>query len=245
MEVLLTISANETRTSCLGAPGAFLRYESALGYGRLMAMLNVILLSVGGAAALNYAEKKKVITKTAKQIGWGGIAVVAAYKLIQDSKKSGSETKTGPAITFDPPPQSPSGGPQSRWKPGDRCDTGVEGVFGNYDDNGDCLIFWDQDYADTVLAHALEIYDEQGDPDFCNDLYEVLYPGTHKEVSTLNPQIDQLVREALSRTYNLPMANWVPEHVEAYWDTPYAMQVSYKMARWIILKELCQYEPVT
>ena len=38
--------------------------------------------------------------------------------------------------------------------------------------------------------------------------------------------------------------NWEPEHTVAFNKLPYAMQVSYKLARWVILRELCNYESV-
>lgn len=171
-----------------------------------------------------------------------GIVVVVATR---NKKPSTSEGSGGGSTKVSKlPPRGEGGTPSGGWEPGDPCNTGKAGVFGNYDEEGGCQVFWDDAHEDAVLGHAFNIYNEYGSPDFCDDIYEVLHEGTHQEVTILNPEIDAIVRESLARTYGLPASSWNPEHTGYFNKLPYVMQFSYKLARWVILRELCNFESV-
>lgn len=167
------------------------------------------------------------------------VATGAAIVLATRQKKSGTAKKTeDTAITKTSRPSRGKG------EPGEPCNTGEDGVFGNWDENGDCQVFWDDSYEDAVLGHAFNIYNESGSPDFCDDIYETIHEGTHQEMNILNPQIDEIVRESLARTYEYPASTWNPEHTGSFRKGTHAIQTSYKLARWAILRELCNFESV-
>lgn len=126
----------------------------------------------------------------------------------------------------------PSDDPQ----PGQPCPT-APGVFGVWDEQGECKVFWSPEIAGQVLAELEEVYAEMGSPGTLCDPDEYL-PGPDEWLP--NPVKQELLARALERYYGLPEGTF-----PAPPDAPYWFDVAWREAYDLVRVEMCGQQKIT
>lgn len=129
-------------------------------------------------------------------------------------------------------------------------------VYGVYNQEGECVIFWDEGAHAPVFRNiAQDTFEDMGSPaDLCSTPYyeqEIFFPGTFKEqvVGVLRPALEAFVIDCLVQLYpDAPSTQWPPRPPDL--DTgespsPLWVQIAWKRAAYLVLSQICDFEPVT
>ncbi len=109
-----------------------------------------------------------------------------------------------------PPPDDGGGGPA----PGAPCAGLPAGEYGGYDEQGNCVIFWDENTRDILVQAAGQIIGEKG-----YTMEQVCAPDEQDVEGNwvLNPKREEVTRQALGRIYEVTPNYWPPVEDSPYW----------------------------
>lgn len=132
--------------------------------------------------------------------------------------------------------------PVGDFTPGESCRTGLPDVFSAYNEDGDCIIFYDyaQD-AEKMREHVLQADEEAGHPDFCDDdIYITEHKGTFLEKTYLNPVIVWIAHTAITSMYGtVDPSAWPPLEEDSGGRSPYWIEITWQIAVNTVLEEIC------
>jgi hypothetical protein len=116
-------------------------------------------------------------------------------------------------LSWIPPDQAPPAG--GDFEPGAPCPSDVlqPGEYGGYDENGNCVVFWNSETRAAFAATAVEIQNEKG-----YSIEEMCQPGEFVPgQGTVAPLMEEVKKLALSRLYGVSATFWPPQDASPYW----------------------------
>ncbi len=155
-----------------------------------------------------------------------GLVVLAAAG--RRGKKNGGNGGNGGGpigrVTFNPPTDDH----------GEPCHPGDDfQVWGAYDEQGVCQPFWNQETVEILAEQIEAVWAQRGSPaDACDaDEYDEL-----NDVWIANPTKEQILAEALGRTYGVATEIWPPKQQSPYW-----VSKAWQLGIAVLNQTLCGY----
>lgn len=164
------------------------------------------------------------------------LAVLAAVAVSSGKKKKKEPPIQATMVPLDSPPYDPMAA-------GEPCGPGggPSEIFAAYNDLGQCVEFWNPETKQMFHDEVLAVWDERGQPEVCDP--DTFYE--HRGEWVPDPWRIDIMREALSRIYEMPKDTWPTYYVDhndaEQLDMPYWVAVTWQLAHAEMLWALCGF----